>query len=89
MQGKVIRLLLLLAAVSVVGLWPAATSWALDFCPVQSCPFWINVCQTGGNTWSLTDTGICLMDNNSVNEKFRVVCTTTSNGQWSVDCIDM
>lgn len=87
MQGKVIRLLLL-AAVSVVVLCPAAPSWALDFCPVQSCPFWIDVCQRGGNTWSLIDTGICLMDNNSVNEKFRVVCTTTS-GQWSVDCIDM
>jgi hypothetical protein len=88
MQGKVIRLLLL-AAVSVVVLWPAAPSWALDFCPVQSCPFWINVCQIGGHTWSLTDTGICLMENNSVNEKFRVVCTISTDNQWSVDCIDM
>ena len=87
MQRKAVRLLLL-AAVSVVVLWPAAPSWALDFCPVQSCPFWIDICQRGGNTWSLIDTGICLMDNNSVNEKFRVVCTTSS-GQWSVDCIDM
>lgn len=88
MQRKAIRLLLL-AAVSVVMLWPAAPSWALTFCPVQSCPFWINVCQTGGGTWSLIDTGICLMDDNSINASFRVVCTTPSNDQWSVDCIDM
>jgi hypothetical protein len=87
MQRKVIRLLLL-AALSVVVLWPAAPSWALDFCPVQSCPFWIDICERGGNTWSLIDNGICLMDDNSVNAKFRVVCTTPS-GQWSVDCIDM
>ena len=38
MKGKVVRLLSL-AAVSTVLLWPAATSGALDFCPVQSCPF--------------------------------------------------
>ena len=28
------------------------------------------------------------LDDNSVNTKFRVVCTTTT-GQWNVDCIDM
>ncbi len=88
MQRKVIRLLLL-AAVSVVVLWPAAPSWALPFCPVQSCPFWINVCQIGGNTWSLTDTGNCLMDDHSINESFRVDCTISTNDHWSVDCIDM
>ena len=88
MQGKVIRFLLL-AAVSVVVLWPAAPSWALNFCPVQSCPFWINICEIGGGTWSLTDTGICLMDDHSINESFRVVCSTTSNYQWNMDCIDM
>jgi hypothetical protein len=34
-----------------------------------------NVCQIGGGTWTLTDTGICLMENNSINERFRGVCT--------------
>jgi hypothetical protein len=87
MQRKVARLLLL-AALSVLALWPTAPSWALDFCPVQSCPFWIDICERGGNSWSLVTTGICLMDDNSINTKFRVVCTTTS-GQWNVDCIDM
>lgn len=43
----------------------------------------------GWNLIGKTDTGICLMDNNSVNESFRVVCNSPSNGQWSVDCIDM
>ena len=88
MKRKVVRLLSL-AAVSTVLLWPAATSGALDFCPVQSCPFWRGVCVNGGGTWTLTDTGICLMENNSVNEKFQGVCTAPTHDPWSMDCIDM
>jgi hypothetical protein len=88
MQRKGIRMLLL-AVVSTIALWPVATSWALDFCPVQSCPFWSNVCTIGGGTWSLTDTGICLMENNSVNEKFRGTCTAPTHDSWTMDCIDM
>ena len=88
MKGKAIRLLLL-AAVSAVVLWPAATSWALNYCPVQSCPFWRSVCVNPGGTWSLTDTGISLMEDNSINESFRGVCTAPTHDPWSMDCIDM
>jgi hypothetical protein len=87
MKKKVIHLLSL-AAVSTVALWPAAISGAWDSCPVESCDFWQDVCQRGGGDWDVTDTGICIMENNSFSESFHAVCTPAHPLQapWSVDC---
>ena len=88
MKGKVVRLLSL-AAVSTVALWPAAISGAWDWCPVQSCDFWQNVCQTGGGDWDLDDIGICIKEDNSFTEAFHATCTPSHPQQapWSVDCV--
>ena len=87
MKRKVVRLLSL-AAVWTVALWPAATSGAWDACPTQSCDFWQNVCQIGGGDWDMTDTGICIKEDNSFSESFRGDCTPAHPEQapWSMDC---
>jgi hypothetical protein len=81
--------LLSLAAVSTVVLWPVAISGAWDWCPVQSCDFWQNVCQIGGGDWDLDYTGLCLKEDNNFAGSFRATCTPPNQMQapWSVDCV--
>jgi hypothetical protein len=88
MKRKVVRLLSLLAAVGTIALWPAANSGAWEACPTQSCDFWQGICQMGGGDWDVTDTGICIMENNSPSESFHAVCTPPNPAQapWSMDC---
>jgi hypothetical protein len=89
MKEKVVVRLLSLAALGTVALWPAANSEAWDWCPVQSCDFWQNVCQTGGGDWDLDDIGICIKEDNNMTEAFHATCTPPNPAQapWSVDCV--
>lgn len=89
MKRKIVRLLSLAAVVGTVALWPASRSEAWDQCPVQSCDFWQNVCQRGGGDWSLDEIGICIKEDNNMQEAFHGHCVPPNPAQapWTVDCI--
>jgi hypothetical protein len=85
MKAKAVRLLLL-AAVCSVALWPPAVSHAWDYCPGQSCPFWREVCEGNTGTFTQTNIGYCIQDDESTTVLWFAECTYTWRGPWTMYC---
>jgi hypothetical protein len=77
---------LLLTAVAAVALWPPALSHDWDACPVQSCPFWREICERGGGTFNQTEVENCVQEDNSVTIHWHGVCTGTPSSPWTMEC---
>jgi hypothetical protein len=78
--------LLVLAAVCTVALWPPAVSLAWDQCPGQSCPFWRDVCERNGGTFTQEPVGYCIQEDTSSTLLWDAVCTYDWRGPWYMSC---